>query len=76
MTRSRWLDIFSSFDSCNHDHEASDISECVLCLRPGVDGRLDADGVGSVVEYAALSADRLNRDVVVQASRAEEGEGI
>ena len=45
-------------------------------LHLSVDCRLHADGVGSVVEYAALSADRLNRDVVVQASRAEEGEGI
>ena len=38
--------------------------------------RLDADGVGGVVENAALSADRLDRDVVVHASRAEQGKGI
>ena len=56
-------------------HELEQI-ECAIYSRRSVDGRHDADGVGSVVKDAALSADRLHRDVVVHASRAEQGEGI
>ena len=69
----RSIDLLATFELLIHELEQI---ECAIYSRRSVDGRHDADGVGSVVKDAALSADRLHRDVVVHASRAEQREGI